>query len=80
MAVGMPRYFFNLVVGKVVHQDLNGRVLQDDATARVYAHQNAREMLKNTGRKTPKPSECQVDVTDEANTLLFTVPFTDLRA
>jgi hypothetical protein len=73
----MPRYFFNIVCGKVVQEDLNGRVLQDDLTARAYAVQHARQALKNRGHKTPKPSECFVDVTDEAGAVLLRVPFTE---
>ncbi len=74
----MPRYFFNIVLGKVVQEDLNGRVLPDDMTARVYALQSAREALKNAGRRGPKRSECFVEVTDGINTVHFTVPFCEI--
>jgi hypothetical protein len=74
----VPRYFFNIVLGKIVQEDLNGRVLQDDMTARAYALQSARQALKEAGRKAPKLSECFVDVTDGLGTTLFRVPFSEM--
>jgi hypothetical protein len=76
----MPRYFFNIVMGKVVVYDRKGRDLTDAKAARLLALQNARELLSQNARKKPlKHSECSVDVIDPNGELLFTVPFTELR-
>jgi hypothetical protein len=49
----MPRYFFHLKMGKVVQEDLSGRVLQDDMMARAYALQSARQASRTPAAKPP---------------------------
>jgi hypothetical protein len=76
----MPRYFFNVVLGKVVVYDRRGRDLGGAKAARLVALQDARELLSQNANKKPlKHSECSVDVLDPNGELLFTVPFTELR-
>jgi hypothetical protein len=71
----MPRYFFNLVMGKVVVYDRRGRDLEDKRTARLHAQDTARQVLKTPRAKPLDPSECFVEVADATGATLFTVPF-----
>ncbi len=76
----MPRYFFNLVMGKVVHYDRKGSELEGAEAARQFALHSARDLIMGRLTKMPlKPSECSIEVADECGNVLLTVPFSEVR-
>jgi hypothetical protein len=75
----MPRYFFNLVMGKVVHYDRKGSDLEGAEAARQFALQSARDLTMRRLTHKALPSECSIEVADESGNVLLTVPFSEVR-
>jgi hypothetical protein len=76
---GVPKYFFNVVMDKVVVYDRQGRDLADAQAARLFAVYSARELLsRNAKKKRLNPDECSIDVCDGSGNVLCVVPFSEV--
>jgi hypothetical protein len=70
----LPRYFFNIVDGKDVH-DTEGTELAGLAEARDQAIAAAGEMIRHDGHSVWDGSSWLMNVTDETGAAVFTLRF-----
>ena len=73
----MPKYFFDLAMGKQRLHDHHGLELPDDETARQAAIQEARDFLRDRNASATSPEDA-VEVANIGGERLFKVPLSGL--
>ncbi len=73
----MPKYHFDIRIADCFIRDSEGSELADDEAALDYAREEARELLMTRAGSKIDPTEARVEVGDQRNRLLFSVPFTE---
>ncbi len=72
----MPLYYVHVVVGERICKDPEGIELSDEATARDYVREDARDLLRHM-----PPADwagCELVVLDGSGKELFSVPLLDV--
>ena len=71
----MPFYYVHVIIGERIHKDLEGVDLPDEAAARDYAREDARDLLRHID---PGDwGDCELVVFDGGGQL-FSVPLLDV--
>lgn len=73
----MPRYYFNVVAGHGVREDLEGSDLPDLEHAWAEAIEDARSLMSDAVLRGEDISCRRLDICNEAGEVLLTVPFKD---
>lgn len=73
----MPLFYFNLHECGSIVEDEEGRVCEDAADARDKAFCEAREIMASEVKSGKLCLGCRMDVLDEKQALVLTVPFRD---
>lgn len=76
----MPRYHFHLHECGVFIPDEEGRDLPDGAAARAAAFHEARALMSAEVQRGTLCLSCHIDIVDEAQALVATIPFRDALA
>jgi hypothetical protein len=75
--VPMPRYYFNIVTGDGIREDLEGSELLDLDHARVEAIKDARALMSDAILQGHDISSRRLEISNEAGDVLLTVAFAD---
>ncbi|TDW35789.1 hypothetical protein EV128_102334 [Rhizobium azibense] len=73
----MPRYYFNIIAGDGVREDLEGSELPSLERARIEAVEDARNLMSAAMLLGQDISSRRLEICNEAGDVLLTVPFMD---